>query len=44
MQPRNLPAAEAELELPLGFADELVLGADVLLPVELGRWSCRVRL
>jgi hypothetical protein len=32
MQPRNLPAAEAELELPLGFADELVLGADVLLP------------
>jgi hypothetical protein len=32
MQPRNLPAAAAELELPLGFDDELVLGADELLP------------
>src|SRR5450755_634515 len=32
MQPRNLPAAEAELELPLGVDDELLLGADVLLP------------
>src|SRR5450755_717294 len=32
MQPRSLPAVDAELELPLGFDDELVLGADVLLP------------
>jgi len=32
MQPRNLPAVDAELELPLGFDDDEPLGADVLLP------------
>jgi hypothetical protein len=32
MQPRNLPAVDAELELPLGFDDDELLGADVLLP------------
>jgi hypothetical protein len=32
MQPRNLPAVDAELEVPLGFDDDEPLGADVLLP------------
>ena len=32
MQPRNLPAVDAELELPLGLDDEPLLGDVVLLP------------
>jgi hypothetical protein len=32
MQPRNLPAVDAELEPPLGVEDDELLGDDVLLP------------